>query len=307
MAYTKGSKISALRTSLVSARSTPLEPVLNSQTMESRHSHAELQAAATLLLLAKRPIHWERGAHQPCAVPYLSPYPSVEEGPPQKRVRVSNPLQPFVTISDTSRSLFEEHKSFLALTNLDKFQADRSPEGDHTPTPALTRASSIETVESVPSNPDARIDRDTLMVVDTAGYSRDSSVIPSAGGADVQEQSRKRTFRMDQAYATVLAKHCRQPLRRLFNSDKASDPVLLKHAARATLFGRHTHPAGFVSNPSVTITTTDAHANTNANTNAISRSQQQHRKMDGFWAEPDNMNGFSTSMQSDARAVGKSN
>ena len=150
------------------------------------------------------------------------------------------------------------------------------------------------------------------MVVDSTEYRHESPIITSAAGADVQLQSRKRTFNMDRTYATVLAKHCSQPLRRLFISDKASGPALLKHAARATKFGRHTsHPAGFVPNTTVANNTTHANANTtttnaNANTStAISLLQHPNRKMEGFWEGPGYLNGFMTSMHSDEHAVGK--
>jgi hypothetical protein len=60
--------------------------------MEPEHTRAELEAATALLLLSKHPIHWERSSlpFDPASVQCSQL--AVAEGPPQKRVRVSNPM-----------------------------------------------------------------------------------------------------------------------------------------------------------------------------------------------------------------------
>ncbi|KAF2450300.1 hypothetical protein P171DRAFT_516214 [Karstenula rhodostoma CBS 690.94] len=259
MAYFKES---ALRSSLVTAKSTSSRLAgRNPQRMKSECTHAELEAAATLLLLAEGPVHWERQTQQAAPVSVEPLQPSVDEGPPHKRVR---------------------------------FQAELSPNNEPTPTPPLTRASSIETVDSPPDHTDTRLSGDIATTVGTTRHYQKYPDIPSGAGAGVQVQSRKRTFEMDHTYATALAKNCRQPLHRLFGPGTAARPVLLKHAARATISGRHaSHLAGPVANTSVANTNTDANANT------ITSSQPKQRKMEGFWPGSDTENGFMPFMQPD--------
>ncbi|KAL5384900.1 hypothetical protein DPSP01_005006 [Paraphaeosphaeria sporulosa] len=270
MAYHKLFKESAIRSSLATATSTTSKSTgCNPPSTEPECTQAELEAAAALLFLAKFPVHWERETQQAISASTSPPQPSIEEGPPQKRVR---------------------------------FQADMSPSDEHILTPPLTRASSIETAESPPEHIDSGIARDSLIIVGTEVHCQQSPIMPSGAGAGVQVQSRTRTFEMDHTYATALAKHCRQPLRRLFKSDKASGPVLLKHAARATKSGRHaSHLAGPVPNTSVANRSTNA--NTNRNTNTSPNSQLQHRAMDGFWPGSDSENGFMSFVQPDQRTV----
>ncbi|KAL5433150.1 hypothetical protein PMIN07_007851 [Paraphaeosphaeria minitans] len=250
-------KESALRTSLVTATSATSKSASHNQPrMKPGCTQAELEAATALLLLAKSPVHWERETQQAAPAYVELPRPWIEEGPPQKRVR---------------------------------FQPDMSPSDEHIPTPPLTRASSIETIKSPPDHTDSGAARDSLIVVGTAENCQKPTIMPSGAGAGVHVKSRKRTFEMDHTYATVLAKHCRQPLRRFFNSDKAAGPLSLKHAGRATKFGKHASDlAGPVPNTYVPNKNTKTDANANTNTT----SQFKKRTMENFWPGSDAENGF---------------
>jgi hypothetical protein len=178
-----------------------------------------------------------------------------------------------------------------------KFQVEMPPNDELIPTPPLTRASTIETVESPPDAADLRSARDGVDTAGSAGYLQKSPDTQLGAGV-AQVETEKGTFEMDHAYANGLAKHCRQPLYSLFNSKNVARSVVLKRATPATKSRRHaSHFAGPVPNTPV------ANTNTDANTNATP--QPAKRKMEGFWPATHTEIGFMPFMQPQEHAAGK--